>query len=104
MADWFDGNGNGSAVDAAEILSPLVIQGFTELVGAGALVSAGMTSDGGALAFTVTVDGRWRREYFRDAAELATWIGEALPAVHEARGTSRPSSVPRGRTRSRQTR
>jgi len=99
VGDWFDGNGNGSAVDVTEILSGHPTQGILELVGAGALVSLGLTSDGGALGMTVTVDGRWRREYFRHADELVAWIAQALPAVHEARGTQSPSAVPRQRTR-----
>lgn len=89
--DWFEAAGSGSQVDAAEILSGLAAQGMTELVDAGALVSVGKTSDGGALGFTVTVDGRYRREYFRTAEDLALWIGEALPAVQHARGAARPS-------------
>jgi hypothetical protein len=97
--DWFDGNGSGNAVDVASMLTTHAMQGITELVEAGALVSLGTTSDGGALGFTVTVDGRWRREYFRTGEELVLWIAEALPAVHEARGTSRPSPAPRQRQR-----
>lgn len=97
--DWFDGNGDGHAVDVAAILDGLPTQGVVELVSAGALVSLGTTSDGGALGVTVTVDGRWRREYFRDGTDLAAWIAQALPAVHEARGTDRPSPAPRQRQR-----
>lgn len=101
---WFEGNGNGKRVDAAELLDARNIQGVVELVDAGALVSLGTTSDGGALGFTVTVDGAWRREYFRDADGLTAWIAEALPAVHEARGTNRPAAASRQRTRASRTR
>lgn len=59
-------------------------EGLHLLVAAGALVSLGVTRDGGALGVTVTVDGRWRREYFRDAEELQVWVSEALPAVRAA--------------------
>lgn len=100
MADWFDGNGNGSQVEPAAMLDGLGFQGIAELVEAGALVSLGLTSDGGALGLTVTVDGRWRREYFRQAEDLVLWVGEALPAVQDARGTARPSSASRQRARS----
>lgn len=100
-SSWFDGAGSGNAVDAAEILTGLAAQGITELVNAGALVSVGTTRDGGALGVTVTVDGRWRREYFRDAEALALWIGEALPAVQEAAGTVRPSAATDQRPRRR---
>jgi hypothetical protein len=97
--DWFDANGNGNAIDAAAIVSGVPMQGVLEMVDAGALVSLGKTSDGGALGVTVTVDGRWRREYFRTSDELELWIAEALPAIHEARGTVRPSAAPRQRPR-----
>jgi hypothetical protein len=97
--DWFDGAGNGNAIDAAAIVNGVPMQGVLEMVDAGALVSLGKTSDGGALGVTVTVDGRWRREYFRSSDELGLWIAEALPAIHEARGTVRPSAAPRQRQR-----
>jgi len=85
MADWFDGNGSGEALDVAKLLDSEAGNGLHHLVGAGALVSMGLTSDGGALGVTVTVDGRWRREYFRQEDELMAWIAEALPAVMDAR-------------------
>lgn len=97
--DWFDGNGTAGAVDAQAIVHGAPMKGVLELVDAGALVSLGKTSDGGALGVTVTVDGRWRREYFRNADDLAAWIAEALPAVNEARGNDRPSSGQRQRPR-----
>lgn len=91
MGDWFDEGGTGNAVDVAEVLGDLGNRGILELVEAGALVSMGTTSDGGALGVTVTVDGRWRREYFRAAAELEAWIAEAVPAVTSARSAGSPS-------------
>ena len=77
----------------------MATQGLLELVEAGALVSLGTTSDGGALGVTVTVDGRWRREYFRQADELTAWIAEALPAVQELTSDRRPTAAQRQRTR-----
>jgi hypothetical protein len=91
-SDWFDGAGTGAAVSVPEIMDDLVIAGVQELVSAGALVSIGTTRDGGALALTVTVDGRWRREYFRAADETAAWIAEAIPAVRSANGASDASA------------
>lgn len=90
MSSWFNENGNGSRVDVAELLDGLNGQGIRELVEAGALVSLGLTSDGGALGVTVTVDGTWKRDYFRKPDELGLWIAGALPAVHEMRGTGVP--------------
>lgn len=99
MPDWFDSNGAGSPVDVPKMLDGLAAQGIAEMVAAGALVSLGTTSDGGALGMTVTVDGRWRREYFRDEDSLLAWMAEAVAAVHAAKGTSAPPSAPRSRSR-----
>ncbi len=82
--DWFAGGGSGSKVAARSLLDSLGALALWEMVELGALVSLGTTRDGGALGITVTVDGRWRREYFRDAEELDTWVSEALPAVRLA--------------------
>lgn len=98
MTDWFDGAGNGSRVDVAKLMDGLAAQGVAEMVQAGALVSLSTTSDGGALGVTVTVDGRFRREYFRDEDELLAWMAEAVAAVHSAKGSS-PPSAPRSRSR-----
>lgn len=85
MADWFDEGGSGSPVDVAALLDDEKVQeALGVLVGSGALVSLGTTGDGGALGLTITVDGRWRREYFRDTEELQAWLAEALPAVRLA--------------------
>lgn len=91
--DWFDDAGNGNRCDAGEILIAASGSLF-EVVEAGALLSIGLTSDGGALGVTVTVDGRWRREYFRNADELVTWMAEAIPAVRTARGAEPASAAP----------
>ena len=97
MSDWFDGNGSVGSVDAAELLDGQAAQGLREIVQHGALVSVGLTSDGGALHVTVTMDGRFRREYFRDRDTLLAWVGEAILGVSD--GQPRPTTAPRGRSR-----
>jgi len=97
--DWLDGGGNGSAVDVTELLDVQPAKGIAELVQLGALVSLGTTSDGGALGVTVTVDGKYRRDYFRNVDELLAWLAEAIPGVEAAMGATRPSSASRGRGR-----
>lgn len=96
---WLDGGGNGSSVDVVEMLDPNVARGLGEIVNSGALLSLGTTSDGGALGITVTVDGKWRREYVRSLEELNVWLAEAVPGVTEASSADRPSAAPRKRTR-----
>jgi hypothetical protein len=100
MPDWFDANGRGSPVDVAILLDSIGVQeAIGSAVGMGALVSLGTTSDGGALGVTITVDGRWRREYFREPDELRDWFAEALPAVRAA--CEAASSARQARPRSR---
>lgn len=99
MSDWFEVGGSGKELDVPALFDGPSAEGIWSLVQCGALVSLGTTSDGGALGVTVTVDGRWRREYFRDAEDLLTWLSEALPAVRLAREASAASSVPRTRSR-----
>lgn len=100
--DWFDG-GNGSPCDVPALLDGTgVSEALANIVSMGALVSLGTTSDGGALGVTVTVDGRWRRGYFREAEDLITWVGEATEAVTLATSGRAASPVPgRGQRRSR---
>lgn len=98
--DWFDGGGSLHAVDVPAVLDCDGWAGLVECVALGALVALGTTRDGGALGITVTVDGRWRREYFRDGEELTAWVAEALPAVRRAVEAPQPAStapVPRRR-------
>lgn len=100
--DWLDGGGSGGAVDVHDLAGlegPW--KGLLDIVQAGALVSLGTTSDGGALGVTVTVDGRWRRDYFRNADELSTWLAEAIPAVVASAEGDRPSAAQRERPRRR---
>lgn len=84
MPDWFDEGGSGSKVDVIALLDSTGGEALIALMATGALVSVGLTRDGGALGVTVTVDGRWRREWFREADELQSWVSEALPAVRAA--------------------
>lgn len=100
MGDWFDEGGSGHTADVQLLLDGHgVSDAITEIVQLGALVSLGMTSDGGAMGLTVTVDGRWRREYFRDPEELQSWLAEALPAVRIAAEARAASSARGKRTR-----
>ncbi len=97
--DWFDAGGHGSTVDVAALFDNHAADAIWELVALGALVSIGRTSDGGAVGVTVTLDGRWRREYFRDADDLLGWMAEALPAVRDA--AERLAASPARRKRQR---
>lgn len=99
MSDWFDEARGGARVDVPALLDSSGGAALAELVGSGALVSMGLTRDGGALGVTVTVDGRWRREYFRDGEALTDWVAEALPAVRAAVEDARGSAEAGSRSR-----
>jgi|SRR5579863_1602791 len=96
MGDWFDGSGHGGAIDVQEVCDAGAVDLVLGIAAAGALVSIGTTSDGGALGITVTLDGRYRREYFRDADELREWLTGAFEAV---RGAAESRPAPAGRRR-----
>lgn len=101
MSDWFAGNGHGGSVDATALVSD-ASDALGALVQLGALVSVGITSDGGALGVTVTLDGRWRREYFRGTEDMLAWLAEAIEAVKSS--PVQVDAPPVRRTRSRGTR
>lgn len=102
MTDWFDDGGSGRLVDVKAVMDSGVPELLWRIVEAGALVSVGRTSDGGALGVTVTLDGKWRREYFRDSDEATDWLLGAVDAV-EAEAERLAASPGRGK-RSRRTR
>lgn len=99
MSDWFADSGNGSPVDVAALLDSGGNDVIAAIVAAGALVSIGTTSDGGALGITVTLDGRWRREYFRESEPMVEWLTSAAHAVATSDGPPPASSAPRQRSR-----
>lgn len=99
MSDWLDEGSSGRAVDVAAIMDSEADKLAWRVVQAGALLSFGRTSDGGALSVTVTIDGRWRREYFREAEELTDWLAGAAEFAEQEAGRLAASPVPRRRTR-----
>jgi hypothetical protein len=102
MSDWFDEGGSGTPVDVQAIWdSDRLHEVLARMVQAGALISMGTTSDGGALGLTVTVDGKWRREYFRDGEAMLDWLMGAEPHILRACEAKSASSDRRRRVRSR---
>lgn len=100
MSTWFDEGGSGSPVDVQLLFDGTgTLELITELIQAGALLSLGTTSDGGALGLTVTVDGAWRREYFRTAEDMFVWLDGAKPHVLAACQAKSASSASRKRSR-----
>jgi hypothetical protein len=99
VTDWLEEGTAGKAVDVAAIMDSAAGELAWRVVQAGALLSFGRTSDGGALGVTVTIDGRWRREYFRDAEDLTEWLTGAADFAEEWAASEAASSSRRKRTR-----
>ena len=99
MSDWFDEGGDGKEVDVSAVFDSKVPELLAELVQLGALVSIGTTSDGGALGVTVTLDGRWRRQYFRESEEAVEWLEVARDGVADSIARASASTAPRKRSR-----
>lgn len=90
---WFDEGTSSSPADIAALLdSDKIAAHLVGIIEHGALLSIGKTSDGGAMSVTVTLDGKWRREYFRDQVALEQWLEQAYDAVASA-----PTPASRGR-------
>lgn len=100
MSDWFDEGSAAGAVDVLALWSPGACDALVAVIATGVLVSAGLSSDGGACSVTITRDGRWRREWFRDADMLQEWLLGYLKAA-EGDHARAASSAPRNRQRSR---
>jgi hypothetical protein len=96
-------NGSGSPrVDIRALMDsgiPELVSGLLEM---GALVSLGTTRDRGALSITITVDGEYDREYFRDASEASDYLRRATDTLRARLGppaTADPDPVPLARKR-----
>jgi hypothetical protein len=94
VSDWFDEGSAGSGVDLPALLDSHVVDAILDVVGAGALVSLGVSRDGGAVGVTVTSDGRWRRDWFRESEPLAVWLRGAFTSI--VTPATQPSSSARG--------
>lgn len=99
MTDWLDEGRSGKAVDVAAVMDSDAAPLAWRVVQAGALLSFGVTSDGGAMSVTVTIDGRWRREYFRDAEDLTEWLTGAADYAEAVAQAEAASPVRRKRGR-----
>jgi hypothetical protein len=99
VTDWLDEGAASKTVDVAALLDSEAAELAWRVVQAGALLSFGRTSDGGALGVTVTIDGRWRREYFRDTEELVQWFSGAAEYAEDVAAQEAASPSRRKRTR-----
>lgn len=81
MDDWFAAGTASAGLEVPALFNAGVVDAFGNAVAAGALVSVGLSRDGGACGVTVTFDGRWRREWFRESGDLEDWLNGAAAFV-----------------------
>lgn len=93
---WFDSERSNAVVDVVAMMSDGADVNLFRCVQNGALVSIGMTRDGGAVSVTVTLNGQWKREYFHDPDQLTLWSESAAAGVAAAvaAAPSVPPAVP----------
>jgi hypothetical protein len=99
LSEWIDEGGSGSPVDVAGFMDSRIPELFGRIVAAGALLSVGSTSDGGAIGITVTLDGRWRRQWFRESDEAVDWLEAGASWLEAQRPPSAAPSAHRERIR-----
>lgn len=83
--------GGGGHVEISAVLDGKCLSGLFALAEHGALVSFSKSRDGGAVAVTVTWDGEWEREWFRDS-ESALPVIEAWERVVGDLASARPAA------------
>lgn len=74
MDDWFESGRGGALLPVHEMFTAGVVDAVIRLLEQGALVSVCVSRDGGAIGFTVTSDGRWSRQWFREPAQAEEWM------------------------------
>jgi hypothetical protein len=77
----FDNGAKPSVIDVGAFFDSGVPQLCAELLSMGVLVSLGTTRDRGAVSITITTDGAFDREYFRNSSDAEDYLrnaGEAL--------------------------
>lgn len=94
--DWFDSGGAGAAVDVSALLGEGCIGLVGRLLEHGCLVAFGVSRDGGALGCTITSDGRWRREWFREESELSTFLLGAATSLDSSPRDAQSPPASRG--------
>jgi len=93
----FEGSGSaGATFPVAEGLGPEVLDAATACIVAGAMVSFGLSRDGGAMSMSVMSFGRTARKWAGDVDELIAVAGEFLAAAQRGDFEPPPNAVRRG--------
>lgn len=101
VGEWTDRTrGRGEVLDVSVLFDQGVVDALASLVRVGPLVSFGLSRDGGSASCTVTFDGAWDRQWFREAVELRQFLVDCEAAILEETGGQLPSSPPPTASRS----
>lgn len=95
------GGSRGAEVPASEVVDDGNTKRILELVDLGALVSLSRSRDGGAVSVTVTFDGAYEREWFRDAAAATLQLDEWAGMIEDAARERPPAANAQRRSRGR---
>lgn len=95
------GSGRSAAVPAGSVLGTEAVARCLGLVDLGALVSMSRSRDGGAVSVTVTYDGEYEREWFRNEADAILQLDEWLGMIEDAARESPPAARAQRRSRQR---
>jgi len=77
----FSNGSKPAVVDLRAFMDTSIPELVAELVQMGVLVSVGTTRDRGAVSLTITSDGAYDREYFRDPVDAADYLRRAAKAL-----------------------
>jgi hypothetical protein len=95
MAGGLFNNGSGPSVcDVRAFMDSSIPELIAGLLEMGVLVSIGTTRDRGAISITITADGEFDREYFRESSEAADYLRRAADALRTRFGPSAATSQP----------
>lgn len=103
MSGEFGKRNRGGHLDVRAFFDSGVLEGITRIIDLGCMVSLGSTRDRGAIGVTVTQDGEWEKEYFRNAADAIEWLEGTISVLGASNGAS-VEVVPPARQRVRRTR
>lgn len=82
MSDAFFAGATGASIaDVHAIFDSDLPVLVAELVSMGILVSIGSTRDRGAISIGITMDGKRRREYFRDSPAATDFLRSAVESL-----------------------
>lgn len=88
--DLFTNGSRPSTVDVRAFFDSRVPDAIAGLVEMGVLVAVGTTRDRGALSITITHDGAFDREYFRNSEDALEYLGRATETLGARIGGVKP--------------